>query len=102
MGTGKYRITKIPRDWELNGKKITLKRVVRNGEVKYVNEKEKAANITNYYYDKIKTKNNSKFLGTEEQFIFKVNKMKRNIENDCIIMGEYKKEKYEEVQVNFK
>lgn len=97
MGTGKYRITKIPRKWKPNDKKkIALKRVIRDDKVEYVDEEENSINITNDYY-KIISKNNSKFLGTEEQFIFKVNKMERNIENDCIIMGKYSEEKKKEI-----
>lgn len=98
MGTGKYRITKIPREWKQNDKKkITLKRVIRDGKIKYVDEKEKDVDITDYYYDEIISKNNSKFLGTAEQFIFKVNKMERSIENNCIIMGKYSEEKKKEI-----
>lgn len=96
MGTGKYRITKIPREWELNDRKITLKRVIRDHKVEYVDEEENSIDITNDYY-KIISKNNSNFLGTSEQFIFKVNKMERNIENDCIIMGKYSEEKKKEI-----
>ena len=47
--------------------------------------------------DEIISKNNSKFLGTAEQFIFKVNKMERSIENNCIIMGKYSEEKKKEI-----
>ena len=94
----KYRITKIPREWKQNDKKkITLKRVIRDGKIKYVDEKEKDVDITDYYYDEIISKNNSKFLGTAEQFIFKVNKMERSIENNCIIMGKYSEEKKKEI-----
>ena len=84
MGSGKYRITKIPRNWgkNQNREKIILKRIVGNEKIKYVNENNnKDVDITDTYYS-ILSKNNSKFLGSEEQFLFKVNKMDRNIKND--------------------
>lgn len=100
MGTGKYRITKIGRNWKENKKKkkITLKRIVNDGEVKYVNENDNVdVDITETYY-RILSNNKAKFLGSEEQFIFKVNKMERNIENDCVIIKDYTEEEYEKFE----
>ncbi len=102
MGTGKYRITKIGRNWKENEnkkkKKITLKRIVNDGEVKYVNENDNVdVDITETYY-RILSNNKAKFLGSEEQFIFKVNKMERNIENDCVIIKDYTEEEYEKFE----
>lgn len=97
MGSGKYRITKIARKWDKNEnwEKIILKRIVDNKKIKYVNENNnKDVDITDTYYS-ILSKNNSKFLGSEEQFIFKVNKMKRNIKNDCVIIKDYTEEEFE-------
>ena len=95
MGAGKYRITKIPRNWKENEKKVILKRVVNNGEVKYINENDNVdVDITETYYG-ILSNNKAKFLGSNEQFIFKVNKMKRNIENGCVIIKNYTEEEYE-------
>ena len=97
MGSGKYRITKIARKWDKNEnwEKIILKRIVGNKKIKYVNENNnKDVDITDTYYS-ILSKNNSKFLGSEEQFIFKVNKMKRNIKNDCVIIKDYTEEEFE-------
>ena len=96
MGTGKYRITKIARDWDENKKRIILKRIVSDGEVKYVNENDNVdIDITETYY-RILSNNKAKFLGSMEQFIFKVNKMERNIENDCVIIKNYTEEEYKE------
>ena len=98
MGTGKYRITKIARDWDENKKKITLKKIVSDGEVKYVNENDNVdVDITEIYY-RILSNNKAKFFGSEEQFIFKVNKMERNIENDCVIIKNYTEEEYEKFE----
>ena len=97
MGSRKYRITKIARKWDKNEnwEKIILKRIVDNKKIKYVNENNnKDVDITDTYYS-ILSKNNSKFLGSEEQFIFKVNKMKRNIKNDCVIIKDYTEEEFE-------
>ena len=97
MGSGKYRITKIARKWDKNEnwEKIILKRIVDSKKIKYVNENNnKDVDITDTYYS-ILSKNNSKFLGSEEQFIFKVNKMKRNIKNDCVIIKDYTEEEFE-------
>ena len=95
MGTGKYRITKKPRNWGKNEKNFILKRIVSDGEVKYVNENDNVdIDITETYY-RILSNNEAKFLGSMEQFIFKVNKMKRNIKNDCVIIKDYTKEEYE-------
>lgn len=97
MGSGKYRITKIARKWDKNEnwEKIILKRIVDNKKIKYVNENNnKDVDITDTYYS-ILSKNNSKFLGSEEQFIFKVNKMKRNKKNDCVIIKDYTEEEFE-------
>ena len=92
MGTGKYRITKIGRNWRENEKTVILKRVVSNGKVKYINENDNVdVNITETYY-RILSNNKARFLGSEEQFIFKVNKMERNIENDCVIIKDYTEE----------
>ena len=94
MSTGKYKITKIPRNWE--GKnKITLKRIVSNGEVKYINENDNIdVDITETYY-RILSNNKAKFLGSNKQFIFKVNKIERNIKNNCVIIKNYTEEEYE-------
>ena len=97
MGSGKYRITKIPRNWgkNENREKIILKRIVGNEKIKYVNENNnKDVDITDTYYS-ILLKNNSKFLGSEEQFLFKVNKMDRNIKNDYVIIKDYTEEEFE-------
>lgn len=97
MGSGKYRITKIARKWDKNEnwEKIILKRIVDNKKIKYVNENNnKDVDITDTYYS-ILSKNNSKFLGSEEQFIFKVNKMDRNIKNDYVIIKDYNDEEFE-------
>ena len=95
MGTGKYRITKIGRNWRENEKTVILKRVVSNGKVKYINENDNVdVNITETYY-RILSNNKARFLGSKEQFIFKVNKMERNIENDCVIIKNYTEEEYE-------
>ena len=97
MGSGKYRITKIPRNWgkNENREKIILKRIVGNEKIKYVNENNnKDVDITDTYYS-ILSKNNSKFLGSEEQFLFKVNKMDRNIKNDYVIIKDYTEEEFE-------
>jgi len=95
MGTGKYRITKKPRNWGKNEKNFILKRIVSDGEVKYVNENDNVdIDITETYY-RILSNNEAKFLGSMEQFIFKVNKMKRNIKNNCVIIKDYTKEEYE-------
>ena len=97
MGAGKYRITKIPRNWKENEKKVILKRVVNNGEVKYINENDNVdVDITETYYG-ILSNNKAKFLGSNEQFIFKVNKMKRNIKNDCVIIKDYTEEEFEKL-----
>ena len=94
MGTGKYRITKIGRNWDENKKRITLKRIVNDGEVKYVNENDNVdIDITETYY-RILSNNKAKFLGSMEQFIFKVNKMKRSIKNNCVIIKDYTEEEY--------
>lgn len=100
MGTGKYRITKIARNWEKNEnwEKIILKRIVSNKKIKYINENNnKDVDITETYY-RILSNNKAKFLGSEEQFIFKVNKMERNIENDCVIIKDYTEEEYEKFE----
>ena len=98
MGTGKYRITKIGRNWRENEKTVILKRVVSNGKVKYINENDNVdVNITETYY-RILSNNKARFLGSEEQFIFKVNKMERNIENDCVIIKDYTEEEYEKFE----
>lgn len=98
MGTGKYRITKIARDWDENKKRIILKRIVSDGEVKYVNENDNVdIDITETYY-RILSNNKAKFLGSMEQFIFKVNKMKRNIKNNCVIIKDYTEEEYEKFE----
>lgn len=98
MGTGKYRITKIGRNWKENKKRIILKRIVSDGEVKYVNENDNAdIDITETYY-RILSNNKAKFLGSMEQFIFKVNKMKRNIKNNCVIIKDYTEEEYEKFE----
>ena len=97
MGSGKYRITKIPRNWgkNENREKIILKRIVGNEKIKYVNENNnKDVDITDTYYS-ILLKNNSKFLGSEEQFLFQVNKMDRNIKNDYVIIKDYTEEEFE-------
>jgi len=97
MGSGKYRITKIARKWDKNEnwEKIILKRIVDNKKIKYVNENNnKDVDITDTYYN-ILSKNNSKFLGSEEQFLFKVNKMDRNIKNDYVIIKDYNEEEFE-------
>ena len=97
MGSGKYRITKIARKWDKNEnwEKIILKRIVGNKKIKYVNENNnKDVDITDTYYN-ILSKNNSKFLGSEEQFLFKVNKMDRNIKNDYVIIKDYNDEEFE-------
>ena len=95
MGTGKYRITKIGRNWKENEETVILKRVVSNGKVKYINENDNVdVNITETYY-RILSNNKARFLGSKEQFIFKVNKMERNIENDCVIIKNYTEEEYE-------
>ena len=97
MGSGKYRITKIGRDWDENKKRIILKRVVSNGKVKYINENDNMdVDITETYYG-ILSNNKAKFLGSNEQFIFKVNKMKRNIKNDCVIIKDYTEEEFEKL-----
>lgn len=97
MGSGKYRITKIGRDWDENKKRIILKRVVSNGKVKYINENDNVdVDITETYYG-ILSNNKAKFLGSNEQFIFKVNKMKRNIKNDCVIIKDYTEEEFEKL-----
>ena len=93
MGSGKYRITKITREWKENKKKIALKRIVRKGKIKYIDENnDENINITDAYY---KILSSNRFPGTKEQFIFKVNKMERNIENDCVIIKNYTEEEYE-------
>ena len=100
MGTGKYRITKIERNWKenKNKKKITLKRIVRKGKIKYIDENnDENINITDAYY---KILSSNRFPGTKEQFIFKVNKMERNIENDCVIIKNYTEEEYEKFKEN--
>lgn len=97
MGSGKYRITKIARKWDKNEnwEKIILKRIVGNKKIKYVNENNnKDVDITDTYYN-ILSKNNSKFLDSEEQFLFKVNKMDRNIKNDYVIIKDYNDEEFE-------
>lgn len=102
MGTGKYRITKIGRNWKenenKNKKKITLKRIVRKGKIKYIDENnDENIDITDAYY---KILSSNRFPGTKEQFIFKVNKMERNIENDCVIIKNYTEEEYEKFKEN--
>ena len=98
MGSGKYRITKIARNWDKNKERITLKRIVSDGEVKYVNENDNVdMDITENYY-KILSNNEAKFLGSMEQFIFKVNKMKRNIKNNCVIIKDYTEEEYDKFE----
>ena len=100
MGTGKYRITKIARNWEKNEnwEKIILKRIVSNKKIKYINENNnKDVDITETYY-RILSNNKAKFLGSMEQFIFKVNKMKRNIKNNCVIIKDYTEEEYEKFE----
>lgn len=102
MGTGKYRITKIARNWKENEnkkkKKITLKRIVRKGKIKYMDENnDENIDITDAYY---KILSSNRFPGTKEQFIFKVNKMERNIENDCVIIKNYTEEEYEKFKEN--
>ena len=99
MGTGKYRITKIGRNWKenenKNKKRIILKRIVSDGEVKYVNENDNVdIDITETYYG-ILSNNKAKFLGSNEQFLFKVNKMDRNIKNDYVIIKDYTEEEFE-------
>ena len=97
MGSGKYRITKIARKWDKNEnwEKIILKRIVGNKKIKYFNENNnKDVDITDTYYN-ILSKNNSKFLDSEEQFLFKVNKMDRNIKNDYVIIKDYNDEEFE-------
>ena len=98
MGSGKYRITKIAREWKENKKKIALKRIVRKGEIKYIDENnDENIDITDAYY---KILSSNRFPGTKEQFIFKVNKMERNIENDCVIIKNYTEEEYEKFKEN--
>lgn len=98
MGSGKYRITKIARNWDKNKERITLKRIVSDGQVKYVNENDNVdMDITETYY-KILSNNEAKFLGSMEQFIFKVNKMKRNIKNNCVIIKDYTEEEYDKFE----
>ena len=98
MGSGKYRITKITREWKENKKKIALKRIVRKGKIKYIDENnDENINITDAYY---KILSSNRFPGTKEQFIFKVNKMERNIENDCVIIKNYSEEEYEKFKEN--
>lgn len=102
MGTGKYRITKIGRNWKENEnkkkKKITLKRIIRKGKIKYIDENnDENIDITDAYY---KILSSNRFPGTKEQFIFKVNKMERNIENDSVIIKNYTEEEYEKFKEN--
>lgn len=100
MSTGKYKITKIPRKWKENEnkKKIILKRIVRQGKIKYIDENNNEnIDITDAYY---KILSSNRFPGTKEQFIFKVNKLDRNIENDCVIIKNYTKEEYEKFKEN--
>ncbi len=102
MGTGKYRITKIGRNWKenknKNKNKITLKRIVRKGKIKYIDENnDENINITDAYY---KILSSNRFPGTKEQFIFKVNKMERNIKNNCVIIKDYTEEEYEKFEEN--
>ena len=95
MGTGKYRITKIGRNWKENEnkKKITLKRIIRKGKIKYIDENnDENIDITDVYY---KILSSNRFPGTKEQFLFKVNKMDRNIKNDYVIIKDYNEEEFE-------
>lgn len=97
MASGKYRITKIKRDWDgkKNGKqtipKIKLTRIREGNSILFFDEKNEKREVGKNYCDLFKTSHKAGYIkfennrkGGSDNFIFKQEKDSQNIEIDNI------------------
>lgn len=92
MSSGKYRITKVKREWDGEGTtKYAVERIAKDGKVCFVDENgvEKNDKVVGVYYDKITqlerlTKKYSKNM--QENFVLKVSRLKRNVHNNFVVL----------------